>query len=179
MFGFNLETLLWTLAIFFGRIADVSLATIRINFIVRRKKIFAAMVGFVEVTIFILIAARVIQNINQNIYGIFAYGAGFAMGTAIGMTISDKLSKDLVSVNIISKKCSATIADSLRELGFGATCYEGVGKDGNVSIINVVCRHNLFPRLSELVLQKDPSAFLSTHTLGSHRGGFFYGIKKK
>lgn len=91
------------MAIFFGRIADVSLGTIRINFIIRHKKIFAALVGFIEVTIFIFVAARVIQDLNNNIYGIFAYGAGFAAGTIIGMTISDKLSRDLISINIISK----------------------------------------------------------------------------
>jgi uncharacterized protein YebE (UPF0316 family) len=179
LWGFNTEILLWTLAVFFGRIADVSLGTIRINFIVRRRKVFAALVGFLEVTIFIFVAARVIQNINQNIYGIFAYGGGFAVGTIVGMTISDKLSRDLVSVNIISKNDCAGMADMLRESGFGATCYAGEGKDGNVNIINVVCRHDLLSKLNKMVLQWDSSAFLSTHTLGSHRGGFFYGIKKK
>ncbi len=175
----NVELILWSLAVFFGRIADVSLGTIRINFIVRRKKIFAALVGFLEVTIFIFIAARVIQNISQNIYGIFAYGAGFAVGTIVGMTISDKLSKDLISVNIISKKSSDLIADQLRENGFGATCYKGVGKDGNVNIINIVCAQDYLSKLSSIVLKIDASAFISTHTLGSHKGGFLYGIKKK
>jgi len=173
------EILLWSLAVFFGRIADVSLGTIRINFIVRRKKIFAALVGFLEVTIFIFVAARVIQNINQNIFGIFAYGAGFAVGTIVGMTISDKLSKDLISVNIISKKDSEIIANNLRDSGFGATCYKGVGKDGNVNIINIVCRQENLSKLSRIVLDIDPNAFVSTHSLGSHKGGFLYGIKKK
>lgn len=174
-----MQILIWSLTIFFGRIIDVSLGTIRINFIVRRKKIFAALVGFIEVTIFIFIAARVIQDIDRNIFGIFAYGAGFAAGTIIGMIISDKLSKDLVSVNIISKSNSSEIANQLRESGFGATCYDGIGKDGNVNIINVVCRQNFMTKLSKIVFSLDPAAFLSTHTLGSHKGGFLYGIKKK
>ena len=167
------------MAIFFGRIADVSLGTIRINFIVRHKKLFAALVGFIEVTIFIFVAARVIRDLDNNFYGIFAYGAGFAAGTAIGMTISDKLSRDLISINIISKSKSNKIVDLLRSEGFGATCYDGIGRDGQVKIINVVCKQNYMQKLSRIVFTEDPNAFLNTHTLGTHKGGFLYGIKKK
>lgn len=167
------------MAIFFGRIIDVSLGTIRINFIVKHKKIFAALVGFIEVIIFIYIAARVVRDIDNNIFGIFAYGAGFAAGTIIGMTISEKLSRDFISVNIISKISSPDIEKILRESGFGATCYDGVGRDGQVKIINVVCRQNYMPKLSKIVFEKDPKAFLSTHSLGAQKGGFLYGMKKK
>ena len=121
-----MQILLWTLAIFFGRIADVTLGTIRINFIVRHKKIFAALVGFLEVTIFIFVVSRVIKDIDNNFYGIFAYGAGFAAGTIIGMFISDKLTRDFISINIISKEKSNEIEQILRNEGFGATCYDAI-----------------------------------------------------
>ncbi len=174
-----METFLWTMAIFFGRIVDVTLGTIRINFIVRHRKIFAALVGFVEVTIFIYVVSRVIQDLNGNIYGILAYGAGFAAGTVIGMIISDKLSRDLISINIISREKCDVIESLLREEGFGATCYDGVGKYGKVKIINVVCKQNIVPKLSRIVFEEDPNAFLNTHVLGYQRGGYIYGAKKK
>lgn len=174
-----METFLWAIAIFFGRILDVSLGTIRINFIIRHRKIFAALVGFIEVTIFIYIVSRVIKDLNSNIYGILAYGAGFAAGTVIGMIISDKLSRDLISINIISREKCDIIENLLRDEGFGATCYEGVGKYGKVRIINVVCRQNFVPKLSRIVFEEDPHAFLNTHMLGYQRGGYIYGAKKK
>jgi len=174
-----LQVALLSLAVFFGRIADVTLGTIRINFIVRHKKIFAALVGFVEVTIFILVIARVIQDINNNIFGVLAYGAGFASGTAIGMTISDKLSRDMISINVITKKKVREIAEILRDAGFGATTYEGEGKEGKVCVINVVCKQSCFQKINELVFKSDPAAFLYTNPLGTQRGGFMYGIKKK
>jgi uncharacterized protein YebE (UPF0316 family) len=170
---------LWTLAIFFGRIADVTLGTIRINFIVRHKKIFAALVGFLEVTIFIFVVSRVIKDIDNNFYGIFAYGAGFAAGTIIGMFISDKLTRDFISINIISKEKSNEIEQILRNEGFGATCYDAIGKDGHIKVINVVCKQNYLPKLSKIVFNEDSNAFVNTHLLGSHRGGFLYGLKKK
>jgi uncharacterized protein YebE (UPF0316 family) len=174
-----MSIILWTLAIFFGRIIDVSLGTIRINFIVRRKKLFAAVVGFFEVTIFVAVIARVIQDLSSNIYGIFAYGAGFAVGTLIGVTISDRLSKDLISTNIISKNKSVEIEEFLRKEGFGVTCYDGYGKDGEVKIINVVCRQVYFPRLNKMLINLDPDLFVTSHTLENQKGGYLYGLKKK
>ncbi|MHB1252896.1 MAG: DUF2179 domain-containing protein [Candidatus Humimicrobiaceae bacterium] len=174
-----MSIILWSLAIFFGRIIDVTLGTIRINFIVRRKKIFAAAIGFFEVTIFVAVIARVIQDLSNNIYGIFAYGAGFAVGTLIGVTISDKLSKDLISTNIISKNKSEEIEEFLRKEGFGVTCYKGYGKDGDVKIINVVCRQIHYPRLNKMLFKLDPDLFVTSHTLENQKGGYLYGLKKK
>jgi len=174
-----MEILLWSLAIFFGRIIDVTLGTIRINFIVRRKKIFAAAIGFFEVTIFVAVIARVIQDLNNNIFGIFAYGAGFAVGTLIGITISDRLSKDLISTNIISKNKSTEIEEFLREKGFGVTCYKGYGKDGDVKIINVVCKQIHYPKLNKMLFNLDPDLFVTSHTLENQKGGYLYGLKKK
>lgn len=174
-----MSILLWSLAIFFGRIVDVTLGTIRINFIVRRKKIFAAAIGFFEVTIFVAVIARVIQDINNNIYGILAYGAGFAVGTLIGITISDRLSKDLISTSIISKNKSSEIEEFLRQEGFGVTCYNGYGKDGDVKIINVVCKQVHYPKLNKMLHNLDPDLFVTSHTLENQKGGYLYGLKKK
>ncbi|MCL6087042.1 MAG: DUF5698 domain-containing protein [Actinobacteria bacterium] len=158
---------------------DVTLGTIRINFIVRRRKFIAAAIGFFEVTIFVAVIARVIQDLNNNIYGIFAYGAGFAAGTLIGITISDKLSRDLISTNIISKNKADEIEECLRKEGFGATCYKGFGREGDVKIINVVCRQTHFSRLNKIISGIDPETFVASHTLENLRGGFMYGLKKK
>lgn len=174
-----MQIFLWTLAIFFGRIADVTLGTIRINFIVRHKKIFAALIGFLEVTIFIFVVSRVIKDLDNNFYGIFAYGAGFAAGTIIGMFISEKLTMDYISINIISKEKSSEIEKLLRDEGFGATCYEAFGMEGHVKVINVVCKQTFLPKLSKMVFSEDAGAFVNTHLIGSHRGGFLYGLKKK
>jgi len=170
---------LWSMAIFFGRIADVTLGTIRINFIVKRRKIFAAAIGFFEVIIYISVIARVIQSLGSNTYGILAYGAGFAAGTIIGITISDKFSRDLVSTNVISKNKSSEIEDLLRNEGFGVTSYQGYGKNGDVKIINVVCRQKHYSRLKKIIAGLDHDLFITSHTLENQRGGYFYDLKKK
>ena len=173
-----IDTILWSLLIFLGRIVDVSLGTIRVNMIVRRKKTVAAVIGFFEVAIFISIIVRIIQKID-NVYSIFSYAAGFAVGTVIGIIISEKLSRDLISTNIISKKQGKEIKKSLKEEGYGITCYKGTGINGEVEVINVVCSQNSAKKLHTLVRSEDPAAFIASYMLDKIRGGFIRGLKKK
>jgi len=175
----SMSNILWFLLIFFGRITDVTLGTIRINFIVKRKRLFAAIIGFFEVTIFVTVIARVIQDINNNLWGILAYGLGFATGTFIGVTLSEKLSRDLISTNVISQLKADEIESRLRDEGFGATCYNGIGKNGNIKIINVVCTNSNIQKLSDIALSIDPNAFITSYMLGGLRGGFISSLKKK
>ena len=172
------EIIYWSLIIFVARIVDVSLGTIRINMIVRRKKILAATIGFFEVAIFISIIVRIVQQVDS-IYGILAYAAGFAVGTIIGVIISEKLSRDLISTNIISKKHSDEIKEVLKEEGYGITTYSGKGIKGEVEIINVVCSQLNAKRMNKLVYNTDPKAFLASYMLDRIRGGFMRGLKKK
>ena len=95
-----MDILLWSLVIFAARVTDVSLGTIRVQFIVRRKKLLAAAIGFVEVLIFILIVGRVIQDIQHWPY-VLAYAGGFATGTLLGITLSEKLSQRVVQTTVI------------------------------------------------------------------------------
>lgn len=172
------NTIVWSLIIFVARIIDVSLGTIRVNMIIRRKKAIAALIGFVEVTIYITIIVRIIKDID-NIYGILTYGAGFAVGTVIGIMISEKMSRDLISTNIISRKYHNEIKMLLLKEDFGFTCYKGAGREGEVEIINVVCSHNNLARLNKLIHRKDPDAFVVSYMLDKIRGGFIRGLKKK
>ncbi len=173
-----LDIITWSLIIFVARIVNVSLGTIRVNMIVRRKKTLAAVIGFVEVAIFISIIVRIIQDHN-NIYGIIYYAGGFAVGTIIGITISEKFSRDLLSTNIISKKHSEDIKGLLKDEGYGITCYKGSGIDGEVEVINVICSNSSLKRLNKLVYSKDPRAFMASYMLDKIRGGFIRGLKKK
>jgi uncharacterized protein YebE (UPF0316 family) len=71
----------WTVIIFLARMLDVSLGTLRAQFIVRRKKLMAGLTGFVDVLIFIMIVGRLIQDIQHFPY-VLAYAGGFRWYTA-------------------------------------------------------------------------------------------------
>lgn len=173
-----MDFLLWTLVIFFARVLDVSLGTIRVQLIFRRKTVLAALTGFVEVLIFIVVVSRVIQDIQHWPY-VLAYAGGFAAGTLLGMVLSEKLSRRVVQTAIICNGPQQELEAAVREAGFALTRHEGMGRDSAVSVIDVVCSAVQLSDLIGVVYSIAPKAFLYTHELAGMRGGYVYGVKAK
>ncbi len=164
--------------IFLSRVLDVSIGTFRVQMIVRRKKLIAGVLGFFEVLIFILIVSKVIQDIG-NWLNVIAYCAGFAIGNIVGIFISEKISKEIISVGIISKDKWQGIEEKLREEGFGVTRSVGYGKDGEVQILKVICERNYFPKVRDIALGHDRKVFITSYLLTGKNGGRMYGVKSK
>jgi len=164
--------------IFLSRVLDVAMGTYRVQMIVRRKKLVAGVLGFFEVLIFILIVSKVIQDIG-NWLNVIAYCAGFAIGNMVGIYISEKISKEIISVGIISKSKWQGIEEKLREEGFGVTRSIGYGKDGEVQILKVICERNYFPKVRDIALEHDRKVFITSYLLTGKNGGRMYGVKSK
>lgn len=79
------------LLIFFSRITDVTIGTIRIVMVAKGQKKIAPILGFFEVLIWLIAISQIIQHLDNWIC-YFGYGAGFATGNYIGMIIEEKLS---------------------------------------------------------------------------------------
>ena len=166
------------LIIFLSRVVDVTIGTYRVQMVVRRKKFIAGILGFFEVLIFILIVSKVIQDIG-NWLNVVAYCGGFAAGNILGIFISEKISKEIISVGIISKDKWQGIEEKLREEGFGVTRSVGYGKDGEVQILKVICERNYFPKVRDIALGHDRKVFITSYLLTGKNGGRMYGVKSK
>jgi uncharacterized protein YebE (UPF0316 family) len=173
-----MEVFLWSLVIFAARVVDVSLGTIRVQLIVRGRKYLAALIGFVEVLIFILIVSRVINDIRNWPY-VLAYAAGFATGTMMGILLSQRMARAIVEVTIITHDSWEEIEAAVREAGFACTRYLGMGREGPVEVLSVVCSTRELPHLTDVVTKADGKAFLYTQQLVGLRGGYVYGVKGK
>jgi len=164
--------------IFLCRVVDMTMGTYRVQMIVKRKKLTAGVIGFFEVLIFILIVSKVIQDIG-NWFNIIAYCGGFAIGNVIGIYISEKISKEIISIGVISMTKWQEIEETLREEGFGVTRNVGYGKDGEVQILKVICERNYFPKVRDIALERDRKVFITSYLLTGKNGGCMYGVKSK
>jgi uncharacterized protein YebE (UPF0316 family) len=164
--------------IFLSRVLDVTMGTFRVQMIVRRKKLIAGVLGFFEVLIFILIVSKIIQDIG-NWLNVVAYCGGFAIGNIVGIYISEKIYKEIISVGIISRNKWQGIEEKLREEGFGVTRNVGYGKDGEVQILKVICERNYFPKVRDIALEHDSKVFITSYLLTGKNGGRMYGVKSK
>lgn len=119
-----------------------------------------------------------IQDIG-NWPNVIAYCAGFAVGNMVGIYISEKITKEIISIGIISRDKWQGIEEKLREEGFGVTRSVGYGKDGEVQILKIICERNYFPKVRDVALEHDSEVFITSYLLTGKNGGRMYGVKSK
>lgn len=167
---FSQSLLLSVLLIFFLRVIDVSLGTIRMIMTLHDRRIWAAVIGFVEITIWVVAVSQVITNLDS-IWKILAYSGGFAAGTVIGMWIEDRLALGDVAIYIISPEKGGEIAGKIRKANYGATELPAYGRSGSVSVLGVVTSRKRLNALLKLVDEIDENAFVTVeHKRKVYRG---------
>ena len=143
-----------------ARIADVSIGTLRIIFVSKGLRLWAPILGFFEVTIWLLAISKVMENLTNPINYI-AYAIGFSLGNYIGMYIESRLAIGMVVVRIITKRDSHILVAALRALRYSVTVVEGEGNNGAVNIIFTVIKRSDITRVRELIALHNPQAVYS------------------
>ena len=165
-----MKLLLLCLEIFFARILDVSLGTIKTFYIVKEKKLTASIIAFFEVLIWFLIAREALNtNINSIIIPI-VYSLGFASGTYIGILLSSKLIHGNLTVNVISSKIKKKEIDKLKSNGFGLTNIK-VNRNKNYLIIEITKKD--LNKLKSIITKLDENAFIIVNESKYTQNGFF------
>ncbi|TFG09395.1 MAG: DUF2179 domain-containing protein [Promethearchaeota archaeon] len=169
--------ILLPLLIFFFRVSDVTLGTLRIVFISQGRKILAPIVGFCEIIIWLLAMSQIFSNLNNIIYYI-AYAGGFAMGNYMGLIIEGKISLGLLSLQLIIKENPELLIKILKEQGYSITTMTAEGAKGLVRIVLLVIKRKNLPKVLETIRSNNPKAFISIEQVKSVSGGNFPSTKR-
>lgn len=148
------------LFIFFARILDVSMGTLRIMFVAKGMRVKSTILGFFEVLIWIIIVVQIFQNLN-NWLNYIAFAGGFAAGTYFGMLIEEKMQMGIQIFRVITNHDPTLLLEKLRESGFRVTAINAEGSFGAVRILFMVARRRRWKELSELVTEYAPNSFYS------------------
>ncbi len=175
--GTDLDLVTWVIIpffIFFARICDVTIGTIRYIMITRGFKYIAPVFGFFEVIIWLLAIGQVMENIT-NVFCYLAYGGGYAMGTFFGMVIEERLKLGMAIIRIISGRPAEKLVERLRNDGFGVTSIRGEGGTGVVAVIFMVVKRSKIPRVIGIIREHNPSAFYTIEDVRNVSEGIFPG----
>jgi uncharacterized protein YebE (UPF0316 family) len=148
------------LLIFFARILDVSIGTMRIIFTARGFRALAPLLGFFEVLIWLVAIEQILTNMT-NLWCYLAYGAGFATGTYVGIRLEDRLSVGKVLLRIITKRDATELFTELKNAGFAETAIDADGPAGKVKLIFMVLQRKHVQRALDIVHLRNPKAFYS------------------
>ena len=166
------------LLIFFARITDVSLGTLRFIFIAKGYKKLAPLLGFFEVLIWVLAVREVMMNL-RNIACLLAYGLGFATGNYIGMWLEEKLSIGMVLVRTVLKTDALPLMDFMKTNDYGYTLVDGQGTQGEVKILFSIIQRKNLPRVLDAISTHNPNAFYTVENIKEARQGVFPAVEGK
>lgn len=156
--GFLYSFVLIPLLIFFARITDVSIGTLRIVFISKGYKYLAPVFGFFEVLIWLLAMGKIMQNLDNWVYYV-AYASGFATGNFIGLFIEERIALGYINLRIITKIDGTNLIKHLSAEGYGVTQIEATGSTGHVHIIYCTIKRNQFKEVIPIIFKHNPNAF--------------------
>ncbi len=165
----DLSILLTGVFIFAARVADVSIGTLRTLVTVQGRMVAAFLLGLIEVTIWIFVITAVIGDIQEFPILVVFYALGFSTGNVVGIWVEKKLAIGHVILRLLTASYGHEMTQSIRELGFRVTEFEGRGRGGPVSELYVVCERRELNQIMGCAQSIDPNVFYITETPGQVR----------
>ena len=158
--------LITCLKIFFTRIVDVSLGTIRTILTVKNNKILASIIGFFEVLIWFIVAKEALVEVNGFLVPIF-YSLGFSAGTYIGTYMSSFIDSK-ISVFVVTN--NSKMIKKIKSNNYGITII-------NNKLLFIETNKKRYKKLLNIIKKYDSKAFIVVNDSKHVENGYF-DIKK-
>lgn len=155
-----MEIFLLCLKIFFARILDVTLGTVRMVQTVKGRTLIAGLIAFFEVVVWFVVVREALQN-DANIWIVIAYSAGYATGTMLGTVISKKFINTIVSVEVITSKATKENVELIRRRGYGVSAFETIHNLGEEKhMLLITLNSKKLNDLKKIIYEIDEHAFI-------------------
>ncbi len=158
--------------IFFGRIADVSLGTLRIIFVSKGERYKAPIVGFFEVLIWIVVISQIFSRANSMLSYV-SYAAGYATGNYVGIMIERRIAFGIILLRMYTKKNGKELVSLLSEEGYGATTFKGSGSKDAIDIVETVVDRKSMKNVVRVISEYDADVFYVSEDVRTRERGIF------
>ena len=167
VFGINpvfFNYLVLPLLIFLARIADVSINTVRIIFVMNGHKLISTFLGFFESLIWLVAIGQIFQHLN-NWVSYLAYPGGFAMGILVGMLIEERLALGKVVVRAITSENLDELLKYMLEKNIRYSIISGESATNKENILFTVVRRDQLNDLINEFNRTLPQAFYTIESV--------------
>ena len=170
-----MELLMLCLKVFCVRIIDVSMGTFRTIVTVKGKKLLASMIGFIEVFIWFVIVKEALNTESTSLFIALAYAGGYATGTFLGSTLSEKFIKGNFGVQVITSKKDDELVALLKKSGFGVSVIDvrSEKEQNEKYMLFIEIDKVKFDDLKKLIKKYDPNAFIVVNETKKVYNGYF------
>ena len=164
----------WELAlIFFSKIIEVAIGTMRIILISKGYKKPGSILAFFEVLLWIFVASTVIMGMTDAPLKGIIYALGFAIGVYIGSIIENKVAVGKILIHVISsKETSMDIISVLRQSGHGVTSLDAHGKDSDRVVLMIFANRKNKQTIINLIESINSKAVIVANEVSIVSGGY-------
>lgn len=162
------------LIIFFGKILEVTVSTLRMVLINRGEKIKGSIIAVFDITIWLFVTGTVLEGFQEDLLRVVVFALAFAVGNYLGIWLEEKLAFGMCSIQIIvaEGEQSKQLAEILRNNNFAVTIAEGRGKDGLREIMYLHLTRKRIPQAVKIVKNCIENAVIVVNDVKTVRGGY-------
>lgn len=165
------------LFVFFGKIIEVTVATVRIVLINRGERLMGSITAFFEISLWLIVTGTVLVGFEKDLLRCLVFALAFSCGNYLGSWLEAKLAFGLGSIQVIAPDNDGTnrLIDELRDNDFAVTVVEGEGKDGKREILILHLKRKRMPEALKVVKKRLGDAVVTVNDVRVVNGGY---IKK-
>lgn len=147
--------------IFFSKVIENSLATLRLIVVANGKKLLGAILQFIIALVWVLVTGAVVVNIHKDPLKIIFFALGSLVGSYVGSLIEEKmaLGSNMLMV-IIEKELEENIVSTLRNHGYQITTMDASGMYNNKTVLMIVIARKERRKLVRLIHTLDSKALI-------------------
>lgn len=164
--------------IFFARLIDVPLTTIRLIMIVKGRKVIGAIIGFFEIIVYTYVFASVVNSLSNPLNLLF-YALGFSAGNILGGILEERIGLGSITALVIPDVPFPLLTNVLRQNNFGVTVIEGEGMKRKRQVLLVILERKNFDQFNKIINEVDPEGFVTFLDNKSYYNGFVPKAKRK
>lgn len=150
------------------RLVDVSIGALRIQYLVRGRRVLAGFLGFFESLTWVVAAALVLNNLGEW-YQVAAYAGGFGLGTALGGYLDAWIASGQVFLRVMAPSGSPQVANELRERGFAATVLNAEGLQGEVRLTLLAIPRRRQHEVLAIIKELNPQSFVTIDDISANQ----------
>lgn len=150
------------LKIFFARIVDVTIGTVRTVLTVKGRVLLPVILAFFEVFIWFLVAREALNTDISSFWIPVFYSMGYATGTLLGSYISKNFLKGFIGIQVITKKNNDKMINCLRSEGFGVSVCslkKNLNKEKK-DMLFIQIKNNKLKDVTKIIRKYDKDAFV-------------------
>ncbi len=167
------------LIIFFAKVVEVSVGTLRIIFIGKGYRKPGTVLAIIEILLWVFIASKVIVGITQAPLKGIIYSIGFAAGVYVGSIIEGKIAVGKIFIQaVIMRQEANNVVNAIREAGYGVTVVSAQGKLRSRKVLMIFTDRKNKEDVISLINKLDDDALVVVNDVSMIQGGYVNSWRK-